>query len=67
MDGSPRPRQAACLVCRRSKIKCDWRPNQERCRRCIQLDCECVRPAYHPGRQKGIKKQAAPVVHVSRR
>ncbi|KPM35506.1 hypothetical protein AK830_g11071 [Neonectria ditissima] len=40
MDGSPRPRQAACLVCRRSKIKCDWRPNQERCRRCIQLDCD---------------------------
>lgn len=58
MDGpSPRPRQAACLVCRRSKIKCDWRPNQERCRRCIQLDCECVRPAYHPGRQKGIKNK----------
>ncbi|KAK7398260.1 hypothetical protein QQX98_012373 [Neonectria punicea] len=40
MDGSPRPRQAACLVCRRSKIKCDWRPNQERCRRCVQLDCD---------------------------
>ncbi|KAF5710555.1 hypothetical protein FMUND_9480 [Fusarium mundagurra] len=39
---SPRPRQAACL---------------ERCRRCIQLDCECVRPAYHPGRQKGIKNK----------
>ncbi|KAH7141434.1 hypothetical protein B0J13DRAFT_556837 [Dactylonectria estremocensis] len=57
MDDSPRPRQAACLVCRRSKIKCDWRPNQERCRRCIQLDCDCVRPAYHPGRQKGIKNK----------
>ncbi|KAF5588376.1 hypothetical protein FPCIR_7134 [Fusarium pseudocircinatum] len=54
---SPRPRQAACLVCRRSKIKCDWKPHQERCRRCIQLDCECVRPAYHPGRQKGIKNK----------
>ncbi|KAL6921002.1 hypothetical protein FSHL1_004976 [Fusarium sambucinum] len=54
---SPRPRQAACLVCRRSKIKCDWKPHQERCRRCIQLDTECVRPAYHPGRQKGIKNK----------
>ncbi|KAG5758438.1 hypothetical protein H9Q72_013431 [Fusarium xylarioides] len=54
---SPRPRQAACLVCRRSKIKCDWKPHQERCRRCIQLGCECVRPAYHPGRQKGIKNK----------
>ncbi|KAM5381842.1 hypothetical protein ACJZ2D_002832 [Fusarium nematophilum] len=39
-DDSPRPRQAACLVCRRSKIKCDWKPNQARCRRCIQLDCD---------------------------
>lgn len=56
MDDSVRPRQAACLVCRRSKIKCDWKDQQERCRRCIQLDCECIRPAYHPGRQKGIKK-----------
>ncbi|CAM1502623.1 Fc.00g073990.m01.CDS01 [Cosmosporella sp. VM-42] len=57
MDDSPRPRQAACLVCRRSKIKCDWKPHQSRCRRCVQLDCECVRPAYHPGRQKGIKNK----------
>ncbi|KAM0429756.1 hypothetical protein ACHAPT_006362 [Fusarium lateritium] len=56
-DDSPRPRQAACLVCRRSKIKCDWKPHQARCRRCVQLDCECVRPAYHPGRQKGIKNK----------
>ncbi|KAH6889831.1 hypothetical protein B0T10DRAFT_529045 [Thelonectria olida] len=40
MDDSPRPRQAACLVCRRSKIKCDWKPNQDRCRRCTQLDCD---------------------------
>ncbi|KAF4459617.1 hypothetical protein FALBO_13631 [Fusarium albosuccineum] len=39
-DDSPRPRQAACLVCRRSKIKCDWKPHQARCRRCIQLDCD---------------------------
>ncbi|KAF5018996.1 hypothetical protein F66182_9014 [Fusarium sp. NRRL 66182] len=54
---SPRPRQAACLVCRRSKIKCDWKPHQARCRRCVQLDCECIRPAYHPGRQKGIKNK----------
>ncbi|KAJ4249968.1 hypothetical protein NW757_007397 [Fusarium falciforme] len=56
-DDSPRPRQAACLVCRRSKIKCDWKPHQARCRRCVQLDCECIRPAYHPGRQKGIKNK----------
>jgi hypothetical protein len=54
----PRPKQAACLVCRRSKIKCDWMPYEAKCRRCIHLNCECIRPEFHPGRQKGIKKQA---------
>jgi Fungal Zn(2)-Cys(6) binuclear cluster domain len=51
-----RPRLAACLVCRRSKIKCDWVPDQPRCKRCLQLGRECVRPDVHVGRQKGIKK-----------
>lgn len=50
-------KQAACLVCRRGKIKCDWIAQQGRCRRCIQLDCECVRPDYHAGRQRGIKNK----------
>lgn len=61
----PRPKQAACLVCRRSKIKCDWMPYEAKCRRCIHLNCECIRPEFHPGRQKGIKKQASPQ-HVKR-
>lgn len=52
------PRQAACLVCRRSKIRCDWLPNHNKCKRCIQLDADCVRPAFHVGRRKGIKKYA---------
>ncbi|KAL7795081.1 hypothetical protein V8C37DRAFT_55649 [Trichoderma ceciliae] len=53
----PRPKQAACLVCRRSKIKCDWMPYEAKCRRCIHLNCECIRPEFHPGRQKGIKNK----------
>lgn len=49
-------KQAACLVCRRGKIKCEYLADQGRCRRCLQLDKECVRPDYHAGRQRGIKK-----------
>ncbi|CAI6085614.1 unnamed protein product [Clonostachys chloroleuca] len=59
MEDSPRPKQAACLVCRRSKIKCDWKQNEDRCHRCVQLDVECIRPVFVPGRQKGIKKQVS--------
>ncbi|KAG6020310.1 hypothetical protein E4U41_002889 [Claviceps citrina] len=54
--GETRPKQAACLVCRRSKTKCDWTSPDHRCKRCTQLGQECVRPDFHAGRQKGIKK-----------
>lgn len=54
---SLRPKQAACLVCRRSKIKCDYSPHENKCKRCIQLDSECIRPTFHAGRQKGIKNK----------
>jgi hypothetical protein len=47
---------AACLVCRRSKVKCERGPVGDRCRRCIQLHTECERPAFHVGRRKGVKK-----------
>ncbi|KAK4093121.1 transcriptional regulator family: Fungal Specific TF [Purpureocillium lilacinum] len=57
MDASPRPKQAACLVCRRSKIKCEGASADGRCKRCVQLNCECVRPDFHAGRQKGIKNK----------
>ncbi|OAR01888.1 hypothetical protein LLEC1_05965 [Akanthomyces lecanii] len=50
-------KQAACLVCRRGKIKCEYLADQGRCRRCLQLDKECVRPDYHAGRQRGIKNK----------
>jgi hypothetical protein len=56
MADAARPRLAACIVCRRSKIKCDWTPGEARCKRCIQLGRDCVRPDVHVGRQKGIKK-----------
>ena len=62
--GSPRDqnsrRAAACLVCRRSKIKCEKgrAQNDDRCHRCLQLGVQCVRPDFHVGRRKGVKKLA---------
>ncbi|KAK4664244.1 uncharacterized protein QC763_503860 [Podospora pseudopauciseta] len=52
-------RAAACLVCRRSKIKCEKgrMPNDERCQRCLQLGVQCVRPDFHVGRRKGVKNK----------
>ena len=54
-------RAAACLVCRRSKIKCEKgrAQNDDRCHRCLQLGVQCVRPDFHVGRRKGVKKSAA--------
>lgn len=51
-------RAAACLVCRRSKIKCEKGRSQDddRCHRCLQLGVQCVRPDFHVGRRKGVKK-----------
>ncbi len=53
-------RAAACLVCRRSKIKCEKgrAHNDDRCHRCLQLGVQCVRPDFHVGRRKGVKKCA---------
>ncbi|PNH71686.1 hypothetical protein VD0001_g5854 [Verticillium dahliae] len=57
MEDAQRPKQAACLVCRKSKIKCDWSKDQAKCKRCVQLNAECIRPTFHAGRQKGIKNK----------
>ena len=56
-------RAAACLVCRRSKIKCEKgrAENDDRCHRCLQLGVQCVRPDFHVGRRKGVKKSGAPL------
>ncbi|KAJ9145377.1 Protein priB [Pleurostoma richardsiae] len=48
---------AACLTCRRSKVKCERSPEGDRCRRCSQLGSECVRPAFNVGRRKGVKNK----------
>ena len=57
MDAIQRPKQAACLICRKGKIKCKFLSVESlQCKRCQQLDVECVRPVIHVGRQKGIKK-----------
>ncbi|KAL2268452.1 hypothetical protein VTJ83DRAFT_3298 [Remersonia thermophila] len=52
-------RAAACLVCRRSKIKCEKgrSPDDDRCHRCLQLGVECIRPDFHVGRRKGVKNK----------
>ncbi|KAK1760119.1 protein priB [Echria macrotheca] len=66
-DGPPRDspkdsnsrRAAACLVCRRSKIKCEKGRlhNDDRCQRCLQLGVQCIRPDFHVGRRKGVKNK----------
>ncbi|KAL2117565.1 hypothetical protein VTJ04DRAFT_7225 [Mycothermus thermophilus] len=52
-------RAAACLVCRRSKIKCEKgrSPDDDRCQRCLQLGVQCIRPDFHVGRRKGVKNK----------
>lgn len=47
---------AACLSCRRSKVRCEKGPDPVRCRRCAQTGGDCVRPTFNVGRRKGVKK-----------
>lgn len=47
---------AACLSCRRSKVRCEKGVDPVRCRRCAQTGSECVRPTFNVGRRKGVKK-----------
>ncbi|KAL2836205.1 Zn(II)2Cys6 transcription factor [Aspergillus pseudoustus] len=54
---STRTRQAACLNCRKSKIRCNRTQGEERCDRCSQSHLECVVPNHHVGRQKGVKNK----------
>lgn len=49
-------KQAACLNCRRSKIRCNRHQDVLPCERCRQANLECVVPSHHVGRQKGVKK-----------
>jgi hypothetical protein len=58
--GTGSPRQAACLACRRSKVRCHRKPGDLKCRRCQSTNAECTIPDFHIGRQKGIKKYTLP-------
>ncbi|KAL4777936.1 hypothetical protein BJX76DRAFT_188068 [Aspergillus varians] len=50
-------RQAACLNCRKSKIRCDRSPSETACDKCRHAGLECVVPNHHVGRQKGVKNK----------
>ncbi|KAF2828096.1 hypothetical protein CC86DRAFT_465859 [Ophiobolus disseminans] len=50
-------KQAACLNCRKSKIKCRRDEGALNCERCQHVGTECVIPEFHIGRQKGVKNK----------
>ncbi|ORY16428.1 hypothetical protein BCR34DRAFT_106170 [Clohesyomyces aquaticus] len=50
-------KQAACLNCRKSKVKCRRASESAVCERCQNIGVECVIPAFHIGRQKGVKNK----------
>ncbi|KAF2265247.1 Zn(II)2Cys6 transcription factor [Lojkania enalia] len=50
-------KQAACLTCRKSKIKCRREPGEESCQKCQQGGAQCIIPSFHIGRQKGVKNK----------
>ncbi|OJJ98882.1 hypothetical protein ASPACDRAFT_79655 [Aspergillus aculeatus ATCC 16872] len=50
-------RQAACLNCRKSKVRCNRTKDETSCDRCRQADATCVIPSHHVGRQKGVKNK----------
>lgn len=49
-------KQAACLNCRRSKIRCNRKETESICEKCKLGGLECIIPKHHVGRQKGVKK-----------
>ncbi|BCS07838.1 hypothetical protein ASPFODRAFT_120889 [Aspergillus luchuensis CBS 106.47] len=50
-------RQAACLNCRKSKVRCNRGQDDASCSRCKQANVECIIPSHHVGRQKGVKNK----------
>ncbi|KAF9247861.1 transcriptional regulator family: Fungal Specific TF [Penicillium roqueforti] len=50
-------KQAACLNCRRSKIRCNRQAGESSCEKCKQTNAECIVPNHHLGRQKGVKNK----------
>ena len=56
VDRGMNSKQAACLTCRRRKIKCRRDDGAPSCERCQLTGVECIIPEFHVGRQKGVKK-----------
>lgn len=56
-------KQAACLNCRKSKIKCRRDEGAPICERCQHVGIDCVIPDFHIGRQKGVKKYVGINLH----
>ncbi|KAF1985964.1 Zn(II)2Cys6 transcription factor [Aulographum hederae CBS 113979] len=55
---SSRGKQAACLTCRRSKIKCVRTADDSSCEKCEQTKQQCIVPNdYSGGRQRGVKNK----------
>ncbi|KAI9367666.1 hypothetical protein BJX61DRAFT_537865 [Aspergillus egyptiacus] len=50
-------RHAACLNCRKSKIRCGRSEGEDSCDKCRNAGLECVVPSHHVGRQKGVKNK----------
>ncbi|KAF2120295.1 hypothetical protein BDV96DRAFT_595848 [Lophiotrema nucula] len=50
-------KQAACLNCRKSKIRCKRDVGASVCEKCQQSGTECIIPSFHIGRQKGVKNK----------
>ncbi|KAI0127196.1 hypothetical protein BJ170DRAFT_624540 [Xylariales sp. AK1849] len=50
-------RLAACFSCKRSKLKCVRPSGSSTCARCRQRRIDCLAPAYHVGRHKGVKNK----------
>ncbi|KAH7555866.1 Zn(II)2Cys6 transcription factor [Bipolaris maydis] len=48
-------KQAACLNCRKSKIKCRREEGASVCERCSSVGVECIIPEFHM--QKGVKNK----------
>ncbi|KAF2864898.1 hypothetical protein BDV95DRAFT_508308 [Massariosphaeria phaeospora] len=55
-------KQAACLNCRKSKIKCRRDLGAPICEKCQSTGTECVIPNFHIGRQKGVKNKRTGLV-----
>ena len=52
-----RSKQAACINCRRSKIRCRREEGETHCEKCRQIGSDCIVPEYHVGRRKGVKNK----------